>query len=144
MFRSGVLLVFCLVFAGCATAPVSPEAMEQQAQADLVVNFQSWNSVWLIKPDIMGMAGAMPGRIKTFTSAGFVKLLRNLKTPRDFAVVVLDRRYSPDPMTANGGMDAVQGFFEELGFRRIVLQDGAALSGAGGRAVLRDTSTKGR
>jgi len=57
-------------------------------------------------------------------------------------VVVLERGYSPDPMVANGGMDAVQKFFEELGFRRIVLQDGAALSGVGGRVVLRDTSTK--
>jgi len=97
-----------------------------------------------MKPDISGMAGAMPGRTKTFTSAGFEKLLRNLKTPRDFAVVVLDRRYCPDPMTANGGMDAVQKFFEELGFRRIVLQDGAALSGAGGRVVLRDTAINQR
>ena len=96
----------------------------------------------MMKPDVTGMAGAMPGRTKTFTSAGLEKLLRNLKTPRDFVVVVLDRRYSPDPMTANGGMDAVQQFFEELDFQRIVFQDGAALSGAGGRVVLRDTSTK--
>jgi hypothetical protein len=142
MFRWAIL--GCLVIASCATAPVSPEAVEQQAQADLVVGFQSWNSVWLMKPDITSMAGVMPGRTKTFTSAGFEKLLRNLKTPRDFAVVVLDRQYSPDPMTSNGGMDAVEKFFEELGFRRIVLQDGAALSGAGGRVVLRDTSTKER
>jgi hypothetical protein len=131
-----------MVFAGCATAPVSPEALEQQAQADLVVGFQSWNSVWLIKPDVSGMAGAMAVRTKTFTSAGFEKLLRNLKTPRDFVVVVLDRRYSPDPMTANGGIDAVQKFFEELGFRRVVLQDGAALNGGGGRVILRDSSSK--
>jgi len=142
MFRVSTMLVVWMVFAGCATAPVSPEALEQQGQADLVVGFQSWNSIWLMKPDITGMAGAMPSRIKTFTSAGFVKLLRNLKTPRDFVVVVLERGYSPDPMVANGGMDAVQKFFEELGFRRIVLQDGAALSGVGGRVVLRDTSTK--
>jgi hypothetical protein len=142
MFRLSVVVVLWMVFGGCATPPVSPEALEQQAEADLVVTFQSWNSLWLIKPDITGMAGAMQSRIKTFTSAGFVKLLHNLETPRDFVVVVLDRTYSPDPMVANGGMDAVQAFFEELGFRRIVLQDGAALSGAGGRVVLRDTSTK--
>jgi hypothetical protein len=109
-----------------------------------VVNFQSWNSVWLIKPDISGMAGAMQVRTKTFTTAGFEKLLRNLKSPRDFVVVVLDRGYSPDPMVAGGGMDAIQQFFQELGFRRIVLQDGAALSGAGGRVILRDTSTSER
>jgi hypothetical protein len=142
MFRLSVLLVLCLSLAGCATAPVPAVALEQQEQADLVVGFQSWNSVWLIKPDVTGMAGALPEHTKTFTSAGFVKLLRNLRTPRGFVVVVLDRGYSPDPVSAKGGMDAIQGFFEELGFRRVVLQDGAALSGGSGRVVLRDASTK--
>jgi len=142
MFRVSVLLAFYISLAGCATAPVPAVALEQQAQADLVVGFQSWNSVWLIKPDVTGIAGALPEHIKTFTSAGFVKLLRNLRTPRGFVVVVLDRRYSPDPVSAKGGMDAIQGFFEELGFRRIVLQDGAVLSGGSGRVVLRDTATQ--
>jgi hypothetical protein len=142
VFRVSVLIVLCISLAGCATAPVSPEAFEQQAQADLVVGFQSWNSVWFIKPDITSLAGALPERTKTFTSSAVVKLLRNIRTPRDFVVVVLDRRYSPDPASAKGGMDAIQGFFEELGFRRVVLQDGAALSGGGGRVVLRDTSRK--
>jgi len=131
-----------MILVGCATAQVSPVASQQQAEADLVVSFQSWNSIWFIKPDIAGMAGALPEHTKTFTSAALVKLLRNLRTPRDFVVVVLDRRYSPDPMVADGGIDAVQKFFEELGFGRIVFQDGAALSGGGGRVVLRDTFTK--
>jgi hypothetical protein len=117
--------------------------MEQQAPADLVVGFQSWNSVWLIKPDVTGIVGALPAHTKTFTSAGFEKLLRNLKTPRGLVVVVLDRTYSPDPVTAKGGMDAIQSFFEELGFRRIVIQDGEALRAGSGRVVLRDTNTKG-
>ena len=142
MFRVSVLIVLCINLAGCATTPVPAVALEQQQQADLVVGFQSWNSVWLMKPDLTGMAGAMPGRTKTLTSAGFVKLLRNLKTPRDLVVVVLDRTYSPDPVSAKGGMDAIQGFFEELGFRRVVLQDGAALGGGGGRVVLRDSGAK--
>ena len=142
MFRSGVFLSVFLAVAGCATAPVSPEAMELQAQADLVVGFQSWNSLWLVKPDITGIAGALPEHTKTFTSSGFEKLLRNLKTPRGLVVVVLDRAYSPDPVSGKGGMDAIEGFFEELGFRRIVLQDGAALR-SGGRVILRDTSISG-
>jgi len=142
MFRPSVLLVLCLGVAGCASAPVSPIVAEQQAKADLVVGFQSWNSIWFIKPDITSIAGALPEHTKTFTSAAVVKLLRNLATPRGFVVVVLDRTYTPDPMVADGGMDAVQKFFEELRFQRIVFQDGAALSGAGGRAILRDTSTK--
>jgi hypothetical protein len=117
-------------------------ALEQQQQADLVVGFQSWNSVWLIKPDVAGMAGALPEHTRTFTSAGFEKVLRNLDTPRGFVVVVLDRTYSPDPATAKGGLNAIQAFFEELGFRRVVLQDGAALRSGSGPAVLRDSSTK--
>jgi hypothetical protein len=135
-------MVLCIVLAGCAMAPVSPEAEEQQQQADLVVAFQSWNSLWLLKPDIAGIAGALPEHTKTFTSAGFEKLLRNLKTPRDLVVVVLDRAYSPDPVSVKGGMDAIQAFFQELGFRRVVLQDEDALRRGKGRIVLRDTSTK--
>ena len=142
MFRIGALVVLCFGVAGCATAPVSPEAQKQQEQADLVVGFQSWNSLWLIKPDVTGIPGALPEHTKTFTSAGFEKLLRNLKTPRGLVVVVLDRTYSPAPVSGKGGMDAIQGFFEELGFRRIVLQDGAALR-SGGRVILRDTSISG-
>src|SRR4051794_11607056 len=104
MYRVGILLVVWLGLAGCATAPVSPVALEQQEQADLVVGFQSWNSLWLIKPDVTGIAGALPEHTKTFTSAGFVKLLRNLRTPRGFVVVVLDRAYNPDPASAKGGV----------------------------------------
>ena len=144
MFRLSVWLVaiVAVVVAGCASAPVSPVAMEQQEQADLVVGFQSWNSLWLIKPDITGMAGALPEHTKTFTSAGFVKLLRNLQTPRGLVVVVLDRTYSPDPVTAKGGMDNIERFFKELGFDRVVLQDGNALRSGSERVVLRDSSTK--
>ncbi len=124
--------------------PQSSPGARQQAQANLVVSFQSWNSIALIKPDLTGTAGTLTLRTKTFTRAAVVKLLRNLKTPRDFVVVVLDRRYSPDPMVANGGMDEIQKFFEGLGFRRIAIQDGAALDDNGGPRVLRDvTPTQG-
>jgi hypothetical protein len=132
------------MMAGCATMPQSSPAVRQQAQADLVVNFQSWNSMSFIKPDITGMAGALPVRAKTFTRAALVKLLRNLHTPREFAVVVLDRRYDPDPLVANGGMDAIQEFFEGLGFRRIAFQDGAALGRPGDLPILRDSTIKPR
>jgi hypothetical protein len=120
--------------------PQSSSASRQQEEADLVVNFQSWNSISFLKPDITGMAGAQTVRAKTFTRSGVEKLLRNLKLPRDFVVVVLDRRYSPDPMVAHGGMDEIQKFFEGLGFRRIAFQDGAALGRTGGMPILRDTA----
>lgn len=137
-----ILVVLCIGLAGCATEPVPPIALAQQEQADLVVGFQSWNSVWIIKPDVTGIMGALPEHTKTFTSAGFVKLLRSLRTPRSFVVVVLDRAYSPDPVGAKAGMDAIQDFFEELGFHRVVLQDGVALRGGSGQVVLRDSSTR--
>jgi hypothetical protein len=124
--------------------PQASPASRQQAQADLVVNFESWNSISFIKPDLTGTPGGLGVRAKTFTRAAVVKLLRNLKTPREFVVVVLDRRYSPDPMVANGGMDAIQEFFERLGFRRIVFQDGAALGRTGDLPILRDTTIKPR
>jgi hypothetical protein len=131
-----------LVLAGCATMPPSTPASRQQDEADLVVSFRSWNSIAFIKPDVTGTAGALTIRAKTFTREGVVKLLHNLTTPKGLVVVVLDRRYSPDPMVANGGMDEIQKFFEELGFRRIAFQDGSALDGSDGLPILRDTTTK--
>jgi len=137
-------LLVCLALSGCTTTPQSSPASRQREEADLVIAFQSWNSISFMKPDITGMAGAQTVRAKTFTRAAVVKLLRNLKTPRGFVVVVLDRRYAPDPMAANGGMDEIQRFFEELGFRRIAIQDGAALDETGGLPILRDSTIKPR
>jgi len=132
------------MMAGRATRPQSSPAVRQQAQADLVVSFRSWNSISFIKPDITGTVGALPVRTKTFTRAAVVRLLRNLKTPQGFAVVVLDRRYDPDPTVAHGGMDAIQEFFGGLGFRRVAFQDGAALGRPGDLPILRDTTIKPR
>jgi hypothetical protein len=135
------LRFLCLILLGCETMPDTTPSARQQAEADLVVGFQSWNAIWFIRPDVTGTAGSMTLRRKMFTGDGFVKLLRNLKVGRDFVVVVLDRQYSPDPVSARGGMDAIQGFFKELGFRRTVIQDGAGGgSGEQGLPVLRDSA----
>src|SRR2546422_11158366 len=93
---AGCLLVG-IGLAGCATTPDSAPSSRQQAEADLVVNFQSWNAISFIKPDITGTASAVTIRPKTFTGPAVEKLLRNLKIPRDFVVVVLERQHSPDP-----------------------------------------------
>jgi len=47
-------------------------------------------------------------------------------------------------MAANGGMDEIQKFFEEMGFRRIAFQDGAASGGTGDLPILRDTTLQPR
>src|SRR5689334_6427663 len=106
--------LLCLALLGCRTTPDTSLSSRQQAEAGLVLNFQSWNSIIFVKPDVTGTANTMSFRRKTFTREGVVKLLRNLKLNRDFAVVVLDRQYSPDPVNAAGGMDAIQRFLEEL------------------------------
>lgn len=144
MSRLYLDLLLCTVLAGCATMPELGPGSLQQAEADLVVNFQSWNSISFIKPDLTGIVGGLSVRTKTFTRTAVVKLLRNLKTPRGFVVVVLDRRYDPDPMVADGGMDAIHKFFEELGFRRIAFQDGGAWGRSGDLPILRDTTIQPR
>ena len=138
----GLFLAACIALAGCATTPESAPSSRQQAQADLVVNFRSWNAISFIKPDITGTANALAVWPKTFTRDGVEKLLRNLKMPRDFVVVVLDRRYEPDPMTAAGGMDAIQKFFQDQGFRRVAFQDGSAWTRSQGYAILRDAGVE--
>src|ERR1041385_7919729 len=131
----------CLAVAGCATAPESSNpASQQQAEANLVVNFQAWNAISFIKPDLTGKASGLAVRAKTFTRDGVVKLLNNMKMPRDFVVVVLDRRHDPDPATTGGGMDEIQKFFQSLGFRRVSFHDGAAWNRGEDVPVLRDTA----
>ncbi len=140
MFRLGAFLFLGLALAGCAGLPPTDPASRQREQADLVLNFQSWDSISFLKPDITGAGGTLTVRSKTFTRTGVVKLLRNLKVPRDFVVVVLDRAYSPDPMVANGGMDEIQKFLQDLGFHRIAFQDGSVWSRPGGLPLLRDVT----
>ncbi len=140
MVRLYLYLLLCTGLAGCATMPPSSPALLQQAEADLVVNFQAWNSIAFIKPDLTGIVGGMSFRTKSFTSAAVVKLLHNLDMPRGLVVVVLDTGYDPNPKVAKGGMDAIQKFFGELGFRRIVFQDGGAWGRSGDLPILRDTT----
>ena len=119
--------------------PASPASL-QQAEADLVVNFQAWNSITFIKPDLTGIVGGMSFRTKSFTCAAVVKLLHNLDMPRELVVVVLENGYDPNPKVANGGMDEIQKFFGGLGFRRIVFQDGGAWGRSGNLPILRDAT----
>jgi hypothetical protein len=138
--RLYLFLLLGVGLAGCTTTPPSSPALVQQAEADLVVNFQAWNSITFIKPDFIGIVGGMSFRTKSFTRAAVVKLLHNLDMPRELVVVVLDTGYDPNPMVANGGIDAIQKFFGELGFRRIAFQDGGAWARSGDLPILRETT----
>jgi hypothetical protein len=135
-------LVLCVGLVGCATTPDSSPALLQQAEADLVVNFQSWNAISFIKPDVAAVTGVLTSRPKTFTRQALVKLLDTLKTPRGFVVVVLDRRYSAGAKGSAGGIDDIQTFFEGLGFQRVAFQDGAAWTRTEGLPIVRDTGAK--
>src|SRR6267143_1535380 len=64
--RTGALLFVCFCWTRCATKPESSPAVQQQNKADLVVNFQSWNAISFLKPDITG-TGGVTFRPKTFT-----------------------------------------------------------------------------
>jgi hypothetical protein len=115
-------------------------ASRQEAEADLVINFQSWNAISFIKPDVTGKANSLAIGPKTFTGDGLAKLLNNLKRPREFVVVVLDRRHDPDPVTTRGGMEEIQKFFFGLGYRRVAFHDGASWNRNEDAPVLRDTA----
>jgi len=140
---SGGFLAVAAIVAGCASVSSdSNPALSQQAEADYVVNFQSWKSMSFIKPDISGTATGMAVKPKTFTADAMVKLLNNMKRPRRFVVVVLDRRHSPDPVEAEGGIDAIQKFFMDLGFSRVAFQDGSSWDRAKGYPILRDSAAR--
>ena len=141
-FNLHMILAATMFLAGCASLSDSNPALSQQAEADYVLNFQSWNTMSFIKPDITGTATGMSVKPKTFTAEAVVKLLNNMKRPRRFVVVVLDRRHSPDPVEAEGGMDAIQKFFMDLGFKRVAFQDGSGWDRTNGYAILRDSAAR--
>jgi hypothetical protein len=137
--RRFVVVLLLLGLVGCASIPESASSSRQQAEANLVVNFQSWNNISFVKPDVTGNASTLTFRQKTFRKSGFVKLLNNLKIDRKFVVVVLDRAYYPDPATAYGGMEEIQKFFMDLGFERVAFQDGSARDKESGFPIIRDS-----
>ena len=132
------VLIVASWLAGCASVPDSNPSMRQRAEADFVINFQSWNAISFVKPDITGTASGVRMWPKTFTADGFVLVMNNLNRPRNFVVVALDRSYSPDPAEAKGGMDTIEKFFQQLGFHRIAFQDGSAWDSEKGYPILRD------
>src|SRR5438876_8287192 len=66
LFQFGALLQLSLALAGCVSVPDSTPSARQQAQADLVLYFQSGNSISFIKPDLTGTVGVPTVRQKTF------------------------------------------------------------------------------
>ncbi len=135
-----VLILCAAGSAGCATTPSSSPALRQQADASLVVSFQSWSQIGIIKPDVTGAAGANTFHPKTFSKEAFVKLLDTLHVPRDFAVIVLDERYNAGQQSLEADMDEIESFFTHgLGFQRVAFQDDAGWNAAAGMPVLRDT-----
>jgi hypothetical protein len=138
MFRLSFIAALCVSLVGCAGPSSSSPALNDQARAGLVIQFQSWNSIQFIKPDITGATGGLTTRAKSFNGEAVAKILRNLKTPRDLVVVVMDRRHQPDPTTVGGGMDTLEKYFKEMGFRQIIFQDSVELEREGGHPVMRD------
>ena len=135
-------LLLVLLAASCLTGCESPNpsntAMLQREEADYVVNFQSWNAISFVKPDITGTASGLAVHQKTFTADGLALLMNNLKRPRNFVVVIVDRSYSPDPTETKGGLDTIEKYFRQLGFQRIAIQDSSAWDPEKGYPILRD------
>ena len=137
--RTGALLFVCFCWTRCATKPESSPAFQEQNEADLVVNFQSWNAISFLKPDITG-TGGVTFRPKTFTKQAVVKLVHTLQIRTNFVVVVLDRQYSAGARASM--MDEIQAFFEGVRFQRVAIQDGAAWNRTEGLRIVRDTGAK--
>jgi hypothetical protein len=141
--RKFIFLIFLveasILVAGCATEPSSTPSSRQQAEADLVVGFQAWNSIALLKPNVSDPS-LTSFRVRSFTKTGVVKLIESLHIPGGFVVVILDRRYSPGRHTMTEEMDEIQTFFEGLGFQRVAFQDAAGWTREEGMPIVRDSA----
>lgn len=152
--RAGSLLpvfVFGSVFAallavGCGQS--MPRAFEQQARADLLMHFYSWDDFTLLRPEVL-----VQGRIRVETPEGgstlvphpapssrmtFVNDLRDYAGRRNLAVVVFDKRLSVEPAQREAAMADLENILKHFGFQYISFQQDQSVLIEGGLPILRE------
>jgi hypothetical protein len=131
-----LLLIFMVGASGCATKGKSSyRAFQQQEEADLVVDFWHWDSWEIEKPAV-----TTGGHLAVLTKRQLLDRLDQLQPRREFVVVILDKRSSPEGKGAS--LDELESFFQELGFHRVVIQLAVSYENADGLPILRDSKAK--
>lgn len=104
-------------------------AFIQQDEADVVVSFWHWDSLSLVKPKKNG----------DLDKRALVQALDGIKK-KNLIVVILDKRMAPRGKEVSAD-DLVQSF-NDLGFRRVVVQLSAGRSHPTGLPILKDSMVK--
>jgi hypothetical protein len=137
------LALIVLAVVGCATAPRAPEVPQSivvrqtagypaghpYAEADVIAYFESWDRMFLYKPQVSDGQSALP-----LTKARFVHMLDALGVGRRFVLVTFRKSVEPPEVPV---LDEVESFFRECRFQRVVIEQAR---GFGPQPVLRDTA----
>ena len=111
----------------------SYRSTRQQAEADLVIYFESWDRLFTEKPAITSGDAAMP-----LTKNRLIEKLDELNNSRHFVVVVLQKsNTAPEEKL----LDELEKFFQQCRFERVVIQQarGDPVPEIG-QPILRDTA----
>lgn len=114
-------------------------AFQQQKEADLVIGFNTWKSIGILKP-------AVPGShtIRYSSKEEFAKVLADLRIQKRLVVVVIDKRVDPDGVPLELRMDDVEAVMRRAGFKRIVFQLALGDVDPEGLPILRDSAKAAR
>lgn len=126
------LALFCACLSGCVTSPSSPR-FHDAAEASVVLQFNSWDYIFLAQPD--------------YRDHGFQRVLRRdevgavldrLQVPRNLAVVVVGWTYQGGDLgRVIADWKAILG---RCGFRRVVILRPGTYGRLNGSAIVDDST----
>jgi hypothetical protein len=135
-------ILVCLGFACGCTTKVQHRylAFEQQDQADLVLDAIDVDKLRIEKPPVAGK-----GKISApFSKEKLREEISALSIKRECVVVVLNMKFNPNGKSQDQGMDEIQAFLQDLGFKRIIFQLAWNRDAPDGLPILRDVTPSAR
>lgn len=92
--------------------PQKDRAFLQQEIADLVIDFYTWEDISCNKPEVTDRKYS-----KSLTKEEFLTLLKEKSISRNLAVVIMDKRDSPDQ-----NIEEIEKFLKEQRFQKVIFQ----------------------
>jgi hypothetical protein len=143
--KTKLLMPFILIslsfVCGCSTRVQHRYlAFEQQEQADLVLDAIDVDKLRIEKPAIAGTNKIS----EPFSRERLREWIPSSSIKRECVVVVLNKKFNPNGMSQDQGMDEIQTFLQDLKFKRIIFQLAWSGDAPDGLPILRDWPSNAR
>ena len=126
--------------ASCAHTPVTVtdtgRRFHEGASANAVLHYYRWDSIYMLRPDTRE-GGFLP----LLSREDVARELDQRNVGRDFAVVIVGYRYSPEQQA--GLIRDWDAFLNDRGFRRVVILRAGADGQINGLPILHDSAIAG-